>query len=150
MGIPSVRKKESLPGTKPLFFPKGAKHRIFFHNYSLWTSVDGRWCTLKSLEESLEWEALGSDVGELLLGSMYSVIPPPPPHTAAAICPQRCKSLAVAAVWRKAITPLCGVPLAPPCVSNPAAEAAAEGSGQSKEPSETGFTAGPLPNLQGT
>lgn len=112
--------------------------------------VDGRWYTLESPEESLGWGALGSDVGERLMGSMYSVIPLPPPHTAVAICTQRCKSLAVAAVWKKAITPLSGVPLAPPCMSAPAPEAAPEGSGQSKGPSEVGFRAGPLPNLLGT
>lgn len=149
MGIPSIRKRQPARD-KATFFSKGAKHRIFFHSYSLWTLVGRRWCTLKSLEESLGWEALGSDVGELLPGSMYSVILPPPPYTAAAICSQRCKALAVAAVWRKAITPLSRVLLALPCISNPAAKAAAEGSEQSREPSETGFTAGPLHNLPRT
>ena len=65
----------------------------------------GGWYKLESGEESLEWEALGRDVRERLLGSLWTLS-----HCiAAAIFLEKIKPLPEESALGKTVTPTCGI-----------------------------------------
>lgn len=69
----SICGEETEPaGDKTTSF-KGPKHKFFVFSHLPWALAKGGWCRLGSPEESLEWEALGRDMEELLLGSLCGV-----------------------------------------------------------------------------
>ena len=66
-------------------------HRLFIHSHSPWAPVKGGQCILELPEENLEWQALGRDMGEQLMGSLCQY--PCNPDTAAAIFLEKSKPL---------------------------------------------------------